>query len=138
MSVGDTTTLGKERMAENTTAVTKTILIVEDDESIGKFLVMAISLETPYAVSHVTDGYQALNVISTTRPDLVITDYRLPRMNGLELYDVLFLKHIIDHTPVIVMSSYLPEQEIKKRKLIGMSKPFELDDLLDTVQRLLA
>lgn len=138
MSVSNATTLDEKCVVKKTTGVTKTILIVEDDDSIGKFLVMALSLETPYIALHVTDGYQALSTISTIRPDLVITDYRLPRMDGLELYDLLEKKHFIEHTPVIVMSAYLPEQEIKKRKLIGMSKPFELDDLLSMVQQLLA
>ena len=138
MSVSDATTLDEKYVGKKTVGVTKTILIVEDDDSIGKFLVMALSLETPYIALHVTDGYQALSAMSTMRPDLVITDYRLPRMDGLELYDLLEKKHIIDHTPVIVMSAYLPEQEIRKRKLIGMSKPFELDDLLNMVKQLLA
>lgn len=137
MSVSNTTTLREECMVRKTTEVTKTILIVEDDDSIGKFLVMALSLETPYVVLHVTDGYQALKTASTLRPDLVITDYRLPRMNGLELYDLLEKKHVIDHTSMIIMSAYLPEQAIRERKLVSISKPFELDDLLNTVQQLL-
>jgi CheY-like chemotaxis protein len=130
---GDTImTLDTERIA------TKTILIVEDDDSIGKFLVMALSLETPYVVMHVSDGFQALKVLNSIKPDLLITDYHLPRMDGLELYDLLQERRSTDHIPVIVMSAYLPEQEVEKRNLIGLNKPFELDELIDTVKRLLA
>ena len=36
------------------------------------------------------------------------------------------------------MSAYMPEEEVAKRKLVSLKKPFELDELLDTVEKLLA
>lgn len=116
----------------------KTILVIEDDDTIGSFLVEALSLETPYKAMLVTDGFQALRVVHDIKPSLLITDYRLPQMNGLELYDRLRATKGLEHTPTIIMSAYLPEQEVKQRQLVTMPKPFELDDLLDTVERLLA
>ena len=113
-----------------------TILVVEDDENIGMFVVQALSTETPYRAILVTDGLQALNIVDTVKPRLFITDYRLPYMNGIELYDRIRTK--IDDTPTIIMSAYMPEQEVQKRKLVSLNKPFELDDLLNTVERLLA
>jgi CheY-like chemotaxis protein len=86
----------------------------------------------------VTDGYQALRVVHDIKPSLFITDYRLPHMNGLELCDRLRATKGLEHTPAIVMSAYLPEQEVEKRHLVGLQKPFELDDLLNTVESLLA
>ena len=113
-----------------------TILVVEDDENIGMFVVQALSTETPYRAILVTDGLQALNIVDKVKPRLFITDYRLPYMNGIELYDRIRPK--IDDTPTIIMSAYMPEQEVQKRKLVSLNKPFELDDLLNTVERLLA
>jgi DNA-binding response OmpR family regulator len=123
--------LGKNRMD-------KTILVVEDDDSIGSLLVEALSQETAYKALLVTDGFQALKAIRTIKPCLFITDYRLPQMNGIELYDRLCSTNELANTPAIIMSAYLPEEEIRKRHLISFSKPFELDELLDTVDRLLA
>ena len=114
------------------------ILVIEDDDSIGTFLVEAISQETPYIAMLVTDGFQALQLVHTIKPCLVITDYRLPNMNGLELYDTLKSMHVLQNTPAILMSAHLPWQEVQKRNLVGLNKPFELDDLLNTVERLLA
>ena len=114
------------------------ILVIEDDDSIGTFLVEAISQETPYKAMLVTDGFQALQLVHTIKPCLVITDYRLPNMNGLELYDTLKSMHVLQDTPAILMSAHLPVQEVQKRNLVGLNKPFELDDLLNTVERLLA
>jgi CheY-like chemotaxis protein len=117
---------------------TKTILIVEDDDSIGTFLIDVILQETPYKAMRVRDGFQALTAAHNLKPALFITDYRLPSMDGIELYDQLHLTQDLANTPVIIMSAYLPEQEIKERHMVCLSKPFELDDLLNTVERLLA
>ncbi len=116
----------------------KTILVVEDDTSIGTLLVEALAMETPYSAMLVTDGMQALNVACNIKPCLFITDYWLPHINGLELYDRLQATKDLADTPTIIMSAYLPEQEIKKRNLIGLNKPFELDEFLEVVEKLLA
>jgi len=114
------------------------ILVIEDDDSIGTFLVEALSQETPYKTLLVTDGFQALQIVDRVQPCLFITDYRLPLMNGLELCDLLKSRQTLKDTPAILMSAQLPEQEVRKRNMVGLHKPFELDDLLDTVERLLA
>ena len=118
-------------------ALEKTILIVEDDECIGEMLVEALSLETPYKALLVSDGFQALGVVQHMKPDLFITDYRLPRMNGIELYDRLSHTDDLADTPTIIMSAYLPVGEVKKRHLIGLNKPFDVDELLETVEKLI-
>lgn len=116
----------------------KTILVVEDDASIGTLLVQALAQETPYSAMLVTDGIQALNVARSIKPCLFITDYWLPHINGLELYDRLQATKELADTPAIIMSAYLPEQEVRKRKLIGLNKPFDLDEFLEVVEKLLA
>lgn len=116
----------------------KTILVVEDDDNIGTFLVEALSQETPYRAVLVTDGLEALKAVRNIKPSLFITDYRLPSMDGIELYDRLHALQELANTPIIIMSAYLPEQEVQKRNLVSLSKPFELDDLLNAVNHLLA
>ncbi len=120
--------------AENTV---KTVLVVEDDAGIGMFLVQAISQETSHQAMLVTDGFQALKTVSQIKPNLFILDYHLPRMNGIELYDRLHAITELENVPAIIISARLPKQEIEKRKIIGMNKPLELDDLLHTVENLL-
>jgi CheY-like chemotaxis protein len=111
--------------------------VVEDDDSIGSMLVETLSQETPYKPVLVNDGFQALQAIRSTKPDLFITDYRLPNMNGIELYDRLRHTRNFDDTPAIIMSAYLPVEEVKKRQLIGLSKPFEIDEFLETIEKLI-
>ncbi|WP_246039117.1 response regulator [Dictyobacter alpinus] len=117
--------------------MSKTILVVEDDDSIGSLLVDALSQETAYTTILVTDGLQALRVMCTLKPCLVITDYLLPYMDGIELFDRVHAMAAMANVPTILMSADMPEKEVGKRDLIGLAKPFELDELLDTVEDLL-
>src|SRR5215469_1381859 len=116
----------------------KTILVVEDDADIGSFLVQAISQETAHHALLVTDGFQALKTVHDLQPNLLIIDYQLPHMNGVELYDQLTAQTGLGAFPTIILSARLPAQEIAKRKIVGMKKPFELQELLDSIEKLLA
>ena len=93
----------------------KSILIVEDDDTIGAFLVLALRQETPSAVRWVPDGFEALRAIREDKPDLLILDYQLPRMNGIDLYDKIHALPGFEHIPVIMVSAQLPKREIEKR-----------------------
>lgn len=115
----------------------KTILVVEDDENIGTLLVQFISQETSYRAILVTDGYQAFRVIEEMLPDLFVLDYQMPGMNGLELYDRLHSTPGLETVPAILVSAYLPQLDLKNRKIVAIGKPFELDMLLDTIEMLL-
>ncbi|WP_242527192.1 response regulator [Ktedonosporobacter rubrisoli] len=115
----------------------KTILVAEDDDGIGTMLVEMLSQETPYKALRVSDGRQALQEVRRIKPELFITDYGLPYMNGLELYDHLKNTEELEDTPTIIMSAQLPKEEVKKRGLIALSKPFDLDEFLNLVKRLL-
>ncbi len=119
------------------TATVKTILVVEDDIGIGSFLTQAISQETHHQAMLVTDGFQALNAITSIKPNLFILDFQLPRMNGIELYDKLHATEGLEDVPAILISARLPKLDIEKRKIVGMSKPLELDEFLHTIEELL-
>lgn len=116
----------------------KAILVVEDDINIGMFLVMAIEEEAQCRVLLATDGLEALKFMKSVQPQLFILDQQLPSMSGLELYDHLLSIESIKDTPVLFMSANPPVQEFRKRNLQFLKKPFDLDDLLQTVELLLA
>lgn len=115
-----------------------TILIVEDDVNIGKFLIEAIQQETPYQFVLASDSLEALQIAEKIRPCLFILNYHLPHMNGIELYDRLHALEELEDVPAIIMSAVLPEQEVKQRSIIGFKKPFDLGILLNTIEGLLA
>ena len=117
----------------------KTILIVEDDENIGEFLVRALTSETPCEVLWVPDAVQALEAVKTLKPSVLLLDFHLPGLNGLELYDRLHHISELEHVRGVMISASAPSaQEMRKRNLIHVKKPFDLNDLLDLLDELLS
>jgi len=115
----------------------QTVMIVEDDVHIGAFLVEAITQETPYHAMLLSDGNEALRTIEHLKPSLLILDYHLPGINGLDLYDQIHSMPDLHEVPAIMMSARLPRRELEQRTIVGIHKPFELDDFLQTVKNLL-
>jgi CheY-like chemotaxis protein len=66
------------------------------------------------------------------------SDYRLPGMNGIELFDHLHARKELEHVPALLMSASLPKHEARKRKISCLEKPFELADLLKIINDLVA
>jgi len=128
-----------EQSPEGTYEKAKVILIVEDDEDIGSFLVAALQQETPYHPILVTDGFAALKTVHDMKPDLFILDYQLPQMNGLEVYDQLRARQELADVPALLMTAGMgmPRQALEKRKIVGLSKPLELSTFLETIDKLL-
>lgn len=115
----------------------KVILIVEDDEAIGTFLLQVLQEEEGYQAFLSTNGAQAFEQIKTLTPDLFLLDYRLPDITGLEIADRLRTLDPFKHRPVMVISAYASSQELLKRQIPFLAKPFELDILLQMVKTLL-
>lgn len=121
----------------------KTILVVEDDDDLAELIIQVIQQngaqdKHPYQPVLATDSMQALEISRTLKPSLFLLDYYLPRMNGLELYDRLHAMEGLEEIPAIFMSANPPRQEIEKRNLISVKKPFNVKDLLHTIEQVLA
>jgi CheY-like chemotaxis protein len=114
---------------------TNLILVIEDDENIGEIIVQVVQSETPCQAMRVTDGFQALELMQCIKPQLFLIDYRLPGMNGLELYDHLRAQAEFSRVPAILMSANAPVQELRKRDLYYLRKPFELEELLQLIDQ---
>jgi CheY-like chemotaxis protein len=117
---------------------TQTILVVEDDFAIGGLLVDVINEETPYKAFLTSSGEQALQFVRSLKPDLFLLDYQLPCMNGLELYDTLHAMKGFVAIPALFMSANAPVSELEKRHVSFISKPFELEEMLNTIDVLLS
>lgn len=116
----------------------KTILIIEDDPDIGEILVQFFKDEFPCQVILVGDGFAALKITRTLVPDVILLDYLLPGMDGLECIDALRISKGLEQTPILLMSANLPKRARERKDLIFVEKPFELDHLLRQVQEFFA
>lgn len=114
------------------------IFVVEDDATIGSLVIQALLSETPYQALLVADGFQALKIIRDINPQLLLLDYRLPRMNGIELYDQVHEIEAFKDLPALFISASAPIGEMQKRHLSVVKKPFELQTLFHLITHLLA
>jgi CheY-like chemotaxis protein len=110
----------------------KRILIVEDNPILGDLLLKVLQ-EEAYEALHVLSGEMARSILQTDAPALVLLDYNLPGMNGLELTDWLRSREERRHIPVILMSANVPPEASGKQYLSTLQKPFELETLLQSV-----
>ena len=114
------------------------ILLVEDDKSHASMLYQLFRQETPYRIYATSDGQTAWKFLQHVKPNLILVDYLLPQMNGLMLYDRICAEKSLHDIPVLMISAALPSDEVKKRGIVGLQKPFEIDELLHTVEGLIA
>src|SRR3984893_16146367 len=115
-----------------------TILIVEDDADIGKFLQRLIEEETPYNTAVITNGLQALEKAPQIHPCLLLLDYRLPGLNGVELYDRLQQKEETSGVPAIMMSAHFLFAELRGRAIHPPRKPMDIDGVIRMITHALA
>ena len=119
----------------------QTILIVDDEEDIRESL--KALLETSIDGTEVlvaADGEEALETMRKAQVDLVISDYKMPRMNGLELLGAIGRN--APQTPRILVTAF-PDLEIAIRAIneAGIenffTKPFDPDQVVNVVRALL-
>lgn len=126
--------------AENNNSNTKKarVLIVEDDSSLLFGLKKNLQFEG-YEVLTASDGEAGLGLAVDERPDLIILDVMLPRMNGFEVCEVLRSNKV--ETPVIFLTAKALESDKVTGLTLGgddyMTKPFSVAELLARIQTVL-
>lgn len=113
------------------------ILIVEDNQSIAETL-QQFFLSEGYVVSLAGDGGQAIQALQTaTPPDVILLDMMMPGVNGWHFLDYQRSHEQFASIPVVVVSAF---GEIAKsvHPDAYLSKPFDLEVLLETVEKLSA
>ena len=115
----------------------KLIMVVEDDEQIGMFIVQLIYQETRHFAIHHPTPHNALDWAAQHAPHLFILDFGLPGMNGLELHDRLHTyAHLQDAKSILISAISPPQLELKKRDMVFLAKPFNVLKLIELIEQL--
>jgi DNA-binding NtrC family response regulator len=116
----------------------QTILIVEDKESMAGMLTQALEAEG-YSTLHAKDGEEGVQLFKDKKVDLVLTDLKLPKKDGLEI--LAAVKAYNPLTPVIMMTAYgsieTAVKAVKEGAYDFLTKPFDPDHLLILVAKAL-
>ncbi len=127
-------------MTRGTNGMAKKILIVEDDFDTRYVLSLLLKTEG-YEVITVADGECALAVASEKKPDLIITDINMPRLNGIELTRKIRLEKEMDSMPILAITAYgsmTMNNAIEAGASACARKPIEFNEFLPMIERLLA
>lgn len=112
------------------------VLVVDDEEPI-RDLLRAFLEDEGYQVQAVRNGVEALTALDTFRPDLVLTDLMMPVMDGREMLRLLGELNPPVGIPIIVMSAASRPNLDGVRFNSIITKPFDLDLMLTTVEECL-
>ena len=115
------------------------ILVIDDELDMLMLLRMIIEDNTDYEVETTNNPSEALKLLTEKDYNLVISDLKMPGMDGIELFDEL--REIKPDVPVIIMTAYgsleTSEDAMKKGVADFITKPFRKDSILFTINRVL-
>jgi DNA-binding response OmpR family regulator len=105
-----------------------TILIIDDEDFVNKILAPSLR-EEGYDVDVALDGEEGLKKILTLKPDFVLLDILMPKMNGCEVLEKLNEQNL-DHKPrIVILSAFVQTDQIKKALSLGAEDYWVKSDL---------
>jgi chemosensory pili system protein ChpA (sensor histidine kinase/response regulator) len=115
------------------------IMVVDDSVSV-RTVVSRLMQRQGWKVQTAKDGVEALECLHTYRPDLIVLDIEMPRMNGYEFMAAFRAKEAFSDIPVIMLTSRAAEKYREKAKAVGVNgfliKPYEDRDFIALIHRL--
>ena len=116
----------------------KKILVVEDSSTIRKVISITLS-QKGYEIIEAGDGLEALSRLNEDKPDLILLDIVLPKMDGYQLLSIIKENLMFKNIPVIMLTSKDGIINKVKGKVAGSSayltKPFDPAQLIDTIEK---
>lgn len=125
------------------------ILLVEDEQSDANLVRSALKENKVYCnLHHVVDGVEALEFLrrkeprfsAAPRPDLILLDLNMPRMNGREFLDVVKADEDLRTIPVVVLTTSDVERDVVASYKLGaagyITKPVDMDQFIEAIRQL--
>ena len=117
------------------------VLVVDDEPQIRRALRTNLAARG-YEVLLAKDGMDAIAKLEDARPDIMLLDIEMPRMDGFEVATLVRHNPNLEDLPIIMITSRTGEKHRERAFAIGvncyMGKPFQEEQLLETISELLA
>jgi len=118
----------------------KRILLVDDEEDLRKMLKFRLEALN-YDVVEAADGEDALKKAKSIKPDLMILDLMLPKLDGFEVCKTLKSDENYKNIPIIMFTASAQEKDGELSREVGsdahITKPFEPQELVEKIKELL-
>ena len=118
-----------------------TILYVEDNPD-NRTLVRRILLSEDYKLFEATNAHEALEVLQTTRPDLILMDINMPDMDGYTLTAKIKTTPGFERIPILALTANVMRGDREKTLEAGcdgyIQKPIDIDQLISEIERFLS
>ena len=118
----------------------KRILVADDSVTIQKVIALTFADE-PFEVQSVGTGSEALELVKSWKPDIVLADVIMPQMNGYELCKAVKQLDEAGSIPVLLLAGTFEAFDEEEAKSVGandfITKPFESGELIDKVKTLI-
>ena len=117
-------------------------VLVVDDDSAYRHLISAVLTANNFSVTLATDGANALEILETFKPDLIVSDLMMPNVNGYELINSVKHNPETKHIPVILLTEKASKEDIsygyeKQKVEYYIAKPFSNHQLLAGIKLVL-
>ncbi len=125
----------------NTSAPSNTLakVMVIDDSNTIRMTAETILKNEGYEVYTATNGFEAMSVITDTRPDIIFVDIMMPRLDGYQTCKLIKNNSYFRNTPVIMLSSKDSLFDRARGRVAGseqhINKPFTKSELLEAINR---
>jgi len=116
------------------------VLLIEDNQNIRENIEELLELSN-YEVMTANNGQEGVDAIQKGKPDLILCDVHMPKMNGYQVLDFAKSTPETAEIPFVFITSSSQQKDVEKGVLSGadsyLIKPFELEDLQNTIIKLL-
>jgi len=117
---------------------TAKVMVIDDSNTIRKTAETILKKEG-YEVFTATNGFEAMSVITDTRPDIIFVDIMMPRLDGYQTCKLIKNNSYFKNTPVIMLSSKDSLFDRARGRVAGseqhINKPFTKSELLEAIHR---
>ncbi len=118
----------------------KRVMIIEDDNFLSSLMKVRLEKEG-FTVMQAFDGEEAIELLKTDRPDLIVLDLIMPKVMGFEVLQTISMTPELEKTPVIILSNLAQDSDIQKAKEFGAKEYFvkvkiSIDDIVKRVKTL--
>ena len=118
----------------------KKVMIIEDDHFLSSLMKARLEKEG-FTVSQSFDGEEAMQLLKTELPSLIVLDLIMPKVTGFEVLQMISITPQLDKVPVVILSNLAQDSDIQKAQELGAKEYFvkvkvSIDDLVGRIKTL--